>query len=346
VTLALDSGSLTSQLSGVLHGNDVPSSLANHGHTGQADGGQVAHTALSGVGTTTHTMLDAFVASKAATSGLASLDASGLVVQNPANATATPTAGAIPVADANAKLDSWVRQGGECRLTLSGSNLLLSRCNGRRLIIDDQVQIIPQAGVTLAPSGVANTTYYIYAPLISGVMTLEASTTAYAADSRNGIMVKSDNPTRTLVGMARTDSNGAWVDLNAKRFVLSWYNQIQKLCYAQINELYSTGATSPVLLSTSVAEFLSWTTQNVAGFSIQQKSEVGDTYAGVGCNSTTTFTSAVYSRGNSVSWFTGSVPAFPISTVTGYNKIAVLGQGDGNIVVYFRDAFVYSIVWG
>jgi len=41
---------------------------------------------------------------KAAASGVASLDAASLVVQNPANATATPTASKIPIADASGKL--------------------------------------------------------------------------------------------------------------------------------------------------------------------------------------------------------------------------------------------------
>ena len=45
---------------------------------------------------------------KAVASGLASLDASSLVVQNPANATATPTASKIPIADGSGKLDGWV----------------------------------------------------------------------------------------------------------------------------------------------------------------------------------------------------------------------------------------------
>jgi hypothetical protein len=45
---------------------------------------------------------------KAAASGLASLDSSSLVVQNPANATATATASKIPIADGSGKLDTWV----------------------------------------------------------------------------------------------------------------------------------------------------------------------------------------------------------------------------------------------
>ena len=78
-----------------------------HDHSG-GDGGQIAHTALSGVGTNTHAQIDAFVSSKATAGGLASLDGSGNVEQNPANATATPTAGKIAIADGGGKLDSWV----------------------------------------------------------------------------------------------------------------------------------------------------------------------------------------------------------------------------------------------
>ncbi len=48
------------------------------------------------------------VANKAAASGYASLSAGSLVVQNPANATATPTASKIVIADASAKVDGWV----------------------------------------------------------------------------------------------------------------------------------------------------------------------------------------------------------------------------------------------
>jgi hypothetical protein len=46
---------------------------------------------------------------KGAVSGYASLDTSTLVVQNPANATATPTASKIPIADGSGKLDGWIQ---------------------------------------------------------------------------------------------------------------------------------------------------------------------------------------------------------------------------------------------
>jgi hypothetical protein len=47
-------------------------------------------------------------ASKGLANGVASLNASSKVVEDPANATATPTAGKIPIADGSGKLDGWV----------------------------------------------------------------------------------------------------------------------------------------------------------------------------------------------------------------------------------------------
>lgn len=79
----------------------------SHDHNG-GDGAQIDHVNLANKGTNTHAQVDTFIASKAAASGLASLDASSLVVQNPANATATSTASKIPIADASGKLDTWI----------------------------------------------------------------------------------------------------------------------------------------------------------------------------------------------------------------------------------------------
>jgi hypothetical protein len=63
-----------------------------------------SHTALSDIGSNTHANIDTFIGTKAAASGLASLDSSSKVVQDPANATATPTASKIPLADGSGKL--------------------------------------------------------------------------------------------------------------------------------------------------------------------------------------------------------------------------------------------------
>ncbi len=82
----------------------------SHDHSG-GDGAQIDHTGLSNIGTNAHSVIDSFISSKAAASGLASLDGSSKVVQDPANATATPTAGKIPIADGTGKLDGWITPG-------------------------------------------------------------------------------------------------------------------------------------------------------------------------------------------------------------------------------------------
>uniref|UniRef100_I2Q014 Major tropism determinant second domain-containing protein n=1 Tax=Desulfovibrio sp. U5L TaxID=596152 RepID=I2Q014_9BACT len=67
IGLSMDAGGLTSNLVDVLHGNDVPASLANHGHTGQADGGLLTAVLAS---------LPAHYA-RSALAGLAGADAAG-----------------------------------------------------------------------------------------------------------------------------------------------------------------------------------------------------------------------------------------------------------------------------
>jgi len=80
-----------------------------------------SHTSLSDIGTNSHSTIDTFISSKAVASGLASLNSSTLVVQNPANATATPTAGKIPIADGSGKLDGWVTASGAVWGNITGT---------------------------------------------------------------------------------------------------------------------------------------------------------------------------------------------------------------------------------
>jgi hypothetical protein len=89
---------------GVTNGN-------SHDHDG-GDGAQVDHTKLGNIGTNTHGTIDLFLASKGAASGLASLDSSSKVSQNPSSATTTPTAAGIPIADGTGKLAAgWLPAG-------------------------------------------------------------------------------------------------------------------------------------------------------------------------------------------------------------------------------------------
>lgn len=149
---------------------------------------------------------------------------------------------------------------GQCRLTLSGGNLLLSRFNGSRLTINGIGENIPSAGITLAATGLTpSTLYYIYAYMNSGTMALEASTTVPVADTATGIQIKTGDATRSLVGMARPVTGPAWADTTAQRFVLSYYNRVRKRAEGSFTASRSTTSTTFVEINTEIRfEFLAW----------------------------------------------------------------------------------------
>ena len=89
--------------------NTATGSITNHAHTGNDGTTQVSHTNLTDRGTQTHTQIDTFIASKASASGVASLDANSLVVQNPASGTSTPGISKISISLGTGLLDdSWL----------------------------------------------------------------------------------------------------------------------------------------------------------------------------------------------------------------------------------------------
>ena len=149
---------------------------------------------------------------------------------------------------------------GQCRLTLSGANLSLLPWDGWMLTIDNTPKIVPASGVSLAATGVANTTYFIYAYWSGSAMALEASTTAPTADARNATRVKTGNATRALVGMARTNASGAWVSSDTQRFVISWFNRRNLSMLLQpVPSGASIASTDYVDINTSTKiEYLGW----------------------------------------------------------------------------------------
>jgi hypothetical protein len=153
---------------------------------------------------------------------------------------------------------------GQCVLTKSGANLLLSPYNGNKLVIDSVPQSVPDAGITLAPPATTLTLYYIYAYMNAGVMTLEASATVPATQAGTGIKIKTGDATRSLVGMARTVTN-AWVDTRAQRFVRSWFGQrATEGGNAFAANRSTTSSTYVELSSAERFEFLSWLGEIVA----------------------------------------------------------------------------------
>ena len=156
---------------------------------------------------------------------------------------------------------------GQCRLTLDSGNLKLSRYNGRFLFIGGALHEIPAEGVTLPPTGLsANTTYYIYAWMDSGVMKLEASTTPPTVAMPYGNMVKAvaGGEQYSLVGMARVVAGPAFADSDAQRLVASYFNRRLRRGRREHAGEISVGAGPVVELSSALrCEFLVWGDEDV-----------------------------------------------------------------------------------
>jgi len=132
---------------------------------------------------------------KAAASGIASLDGSSLVVQNPANATATPTANKIPIADGSGKLDSWITAGGgtgDCIAPASSTDNTIARFNGTdNKTIQGSLITIDDNGTINIPSGQTykiNGTALSYTDVGAQVAGTYGDTTGAASSTDNAIV--------------------------------------------------------------------------------------------------------------------------------------------------------------
>lgn len=173
--------------------------------------------------------------------------------------TGSPTAPTQTAGDNSTKIattaysDAAVPAFGAALLSLSGGNLVLTRKNGKTVPINGANQIIPAAGVSLAPTGATPLQLnYIYAFMNAGVMTLERSTTAYSIDANTGIAIKTGDPTRTLVGMAQADTGPVWVDSPSKRWVRSWFNDFGVRLFANFTANRTTTSTTYVELNSEI----------------------------------------------------------------------------------------------
>jgi hypothetical protein len=153
----------------------------------------------------------------------------------------------------------------QCRLAKSGSNIVLSPFRGNRITINSLIETIPDAGVSLAPSGLTpSTLYYIYAYMNSGTMTLEASTTADTVQAGTGIRVKNGDGSRTLVGMAYPITGPAFADTATQRFVRSLFNEAPVSLSNAFTTTRTTTSTTGVELNSEIrVEFLAWASEQL-----------------------------------------------------------------------------------
>lgn len=179
-------------------------------------------------------------------------------------------------------------QHGQCYLEKNGANLLLKPVDGNKLIINGASHTIPSAGVTLAAAGLTpGTTYFIYAYLSGGTMTLEASATGHSTDATTGVEIKTGDASRTLVGQAYCAAGPAWVDSSTTIGVLSWFNRKPK-----VGRAYFTTARTTSSLNVGVevnseirVSFLVWADSGFScrleGGTFNSTTASGVTYVGV-----------------------------------------------------------------
>lgn len=216
-------------------------------------------------------------------------DAFELLV-SPGNPTADRTATFPDKSGTVAMLDD-VQVSGQCELTKSGTNLVLSRVNGKYIVINGVTQIIPSAGVSLAPTGLTvSTLQYIYVYMNSGVMTLEASATAFAVDANTGVKIKTGDATRTLVGLAYIIAGPNFVDTDEQRYVRSLFNDKGISGKNVLSTNTTTSVTSLVEFNSGMrAQFIAWAGESVSVSANASHSlnNVGTTTVAIGVDSAT-----------------------------------------------------------
>ena len=235
---------------------------------------------------------------------------------------------------------------GQCKLVLSSSNLVLKPYNGNKLRINAAPQTIPSAGVTLAPTGLAaSTTYFIYAYMNAGVMTLEASATGHSTDTTNGVEIKTGDATRTLVGQARTTASVQFIDYANQRFLRTWFNDagifIMAMMPGSPNQVGVTAAAWAELTSTARAEFLTWANETLVGTLFSGNCSVytaGNVInLGLGLDSTTAATGGGCRMTPANAAAQCMANGIRIDSVSeGYHYATPLGGANGSVTAYFN----------
>ena len=268
--------------------------------------------------------------------------ADGWVVESYQRASGYPLVTTIaPASVTGAMLVASLRTAmhGKCRLTKSGSDLLLSQYNGQTIVDGaDNVLTIPSAGVTLAPtSSSPGTTYYIYAydnNADGAVDTMEYSATGYTI-ATNGVAYKTGSTGRVLVGLARAITGPAWADTAAQRFVISYFNR-RPIAGANAfpSNQNTTSASYAEISSSYRSEFLTWADETVqigtGGW--MNNSGASNSWASIGIDGTTP--EDIVTATNSTT--TGGIGiTLNVSKTEGYHYATILGKTSAGTLTFY-----------
>lgn len=234
------------------------------------------------------------------------------------------------------------------RLTLSAGSLKLSPYNGNLVTINGVSQSIPDAGVTLAATGLTAGFYYIYAYMSGGTMTLEASTTARATSSASGNkgnQIKSGDDTRTLVGAAYSTAS-TFYDTANNLLVISWANRKNITGRAWLTTNRTTTSTSPAEINSETRiSFLVWSDEAVlsnANGSASNSTAFQDTRMAIGWDGASVF-GGLSRQANTTATSINSLAATSIAyagqlTENAIHYVTLLGAVSANTGTYIGGA--------
>ncbi|AHB08392.1 hypothetical protein U875_09710 [Pandoraea pnomenusa 3kgm] len=174
---------------------------------------------------------------------------------------------------------------GQCRLNyVTATSIALVPCDGQNLLINGVPQPVPAAGVVLANTGLAASTFfYIYAYMSGDTMTLEPSTTAYAVAS-NGVVTKAGDAARTLVGAVFTSAGGQFQSNSIARCVISYFNR-RALSFQNLGTVGAfTNTTHSEVSTARRVAFIAWADDAVEAVltgSVTNSTQTGTTNIGL-----------------------------------------------------------------
>jgi hypothetical protein len=252
---------------------------------------------------------------------------------------------------------------------VSATQLSFTPYNGDRIKINGAFQAIPAAGIAglsntnVYVSGVsgqnlaANTTYYVYAFMNSGIITADFSITGHASSTTAGnvgVEIKIGDDTRTLIGLIRTGGTGGvqFVDSINSRFVLSWFNRRERGMRGLTTSYYwfsGDGNWREIITNTSAScrvNFLTWGDEcvplNISGAGYTYDTGDASTYAAISIDSPpnlggisgTGVLSSYSVATNHLQWWSTHNASDVVELSEGFHFAAPMGLG--NYTSYFQ----------
>lgn len=249
---------------------------------------------------------------------------------------------------------TFVGQIGQGRLDYSSAtSIRFNPFNGDLIRINGSLFQIPSGGINSGnPSGgvflngtgssslSANATYYVYVFNNSGSLALDFSATAHAVDTAAGNVgtyIRSGTPSRSLVGIIRTNSSAQFANSATQRFVRSWFNARPAALENNFTATRTATSVQPTFVEVNSeirVEFVNWANDTIQAqiSAVLDNSGSNYSYLALGWNGAVDSNRGVGSFGtNTVAGGVGQAK----SLSEGYNYITLMGAVSGGTGTYY-----------